>query len=112
MWKLVGVFSLAALVVLGSTVLAQNSGPYQVYGQGHTSCGTWVTEHATNSPNAAAQLAWVLGFVSGYGYTRPGELNETGPDAVTAWIGNYCQAYPLESLASATGTMVHELRLK
>lgn len=112
MWKHVGVVSLAALVALGSTVLAQNSGPYQVYGDGHTTCGTWVTEHATSSSHAAAQLAWVLGFISGYGYTRPGELHETGPDAVTAWIGNYCQAYPRESLARAAGTMVHELRLK
>jgi len=55
---------------------------------------------------------WVLGFVSGGGYTSDRELRITDSGAMAAWIDQYCAAHPLDNVATAAGKLVLELERK
>ena len=57
-----------AVVLLSSSALAQT---YQAIGPGGLSCGTWTADRRMGSadPVALVDAAWVLGFLSGVGFT-------------------------------------------
>jgi hypothetical protein len=88
---------------------AADSGKYMVYGPGTSSCGQWVA--ARRSRQWYEQGVWVLGFVSGYGYSGPA-MAHTDAEAIASWIDNYCQKNPLESIAEAAGRLVEELQAR
>jgi hypothetical protein len=56
--------------------------------------------------------AWVLGFLSGVGYTGKAEyhydpLHGLDRNAVAAWIDIYCWTYPLQDIVDAAAGFVH-----
>jgi hypothetical protein len=78
---------------------------FKIIGAGVDSCGTWMADrHHPRSPDALQDEQWVLGFLSGVGY-EGGEgvdpLNDMEANGVWAWIDNYCQAYPIETITTA-----------
>jgi hypothetical protein len=91
-------------------------GQYNGYGAGTQSCGQWlasrlhgqeVLPHQSDAnPN---NLSWVLGWLSAAGYYLPSALRDTDPDAVAAWVDNYCREHPLEKLQVAAASLVDEL---
>jgi hypothetical protein len=100
------VFALLTSTVL--TAIAQDS---WLYGAGaRTSCGSWVTEHqATENALGLSQTHWVLGFLSGVGWTGT-KLRETDSDAVRQWMTLYCQQHPLEQIHDATKKLIAALQ--
>jgi hypothetical protein len=81
-----------------------------VYGSGvGVSCGTWWAERRDVVLHADA-TQWVLGFLSGVSASGP-VLKQSDHNAIELWIDNYCQANPLDKLATAAAKLVLVLRL-
>jgi hypothetical protein len=90
------------------------------YGVGNSSCGTWTQDRAT-AANAKANArgdpmdrlsaltdeTWVTGFVSGYSHGA--SLKDTDGDALAAFMDNYCQVHPLDTIATAAAALVTDL---
>jgi hypothetical protein len=78
-------------------------------GLGVLSCGTWTD--ARRDRQAFGYEQWVLGFLSGIGYTgwmNYNPLNGLDANAVLAWIDNFCQAHPLDRISTAASLFVFE----
>jgi hypothetical protein len=93
--------ALAAGVLLSLPAQAQT---YNLIGSGTGSCGTWSADRRQPPPVAFQDEQWVLGFLSGIGFVGDGgdnPLNGVDAAAVWGWMDNYCQAHPLESIATA-----------
>ena len=87
---------------------------YFLIGSGNESCGAWTQDRRDKVSNA--QESWVAGFISGvnvvYAVRSPGAGNlgqKTDFYGLMAWIDSYCQAHPLDVLASASIYLVGEL---
>ena len=98
-----------ALAVASSQTYAT---PYYELGAGNLTCGRWVADESTEVVHNA-DLEWVLGFLSGIGYSLSGVANNNpllglDADAVGIWIGNYCQAHPLQAIDKAAVALDEE----
>jgi hypothetical protein len=85
-----------------------------IYGQGTLSCREWSNDRTQATPTLGlslhpAQVAWVLGFVTGANATGP-YLLKTDRAAIEHWIDSHCAANPLTSLAEAAMLLVAALR--
>ncbi len=79
------------------------------YGAG-SSCGSWTKDIAGDSVLHYQAQSWVLGFVSGAGFSGA-ELSATADnEALIAFVTQYCQRNPLNSVARAAGRLVLELK--
>jgi hypothetical protein len=88
--------------------------PRMVYGQGTLSCGEWNTDRTQTTPILGlslhpAQVAWVLGFVTGASVTGP-YLVKTDRAAIEHWVDDYCAANPLTNVAEAAMLLLATLR--
>jgi hypothetical protein len=77
-----------------------------MFGEGTISCGSWASLRRSGSLQAAfGPEQWVLGFLSGIGFTNGALGNDPlrGVDAegVWAWVDNYCHAHSLETVQRA-----------
>lgn len=105
--KRVVVLAILFVPTLGS---AQPQG-YHLLGQGSMSCGLWTA--ARREHLATAPQQWVVGFLSGVGFSKGKEgfdpLDGVDGYAVWAWIDSYCQAHPLDplSLGASTFAAIH-----
>src|SRR6266446_9902039 len=79
-----------------------------IYNPGTESCGN--STAAQDGVARGLKVAWVLGFVSGYNWYRPGEDVTSDAHDLVAWVDNYCLANPLDVIAKAAGRLVDELR--
>ncbi len=104
-----------ALVVLGLTL--QSSAPsaqlkiFVVYGPADVSCGQFTSALGTRR---ATYEWWALGFLSGVGWTRAGEvrLKDTDSEGAIAWVAKYCAEHPLDMVVDAAKSLVAELEPK
>lgn len=104
---------LLALMPGLDTSAGQTDGSFRIYGEGLSSCGEWVSERSANRRTAMVDGAWVLGFVSGVGWSGVrGNLKRTDTAGIEAWMDSYCRANPLKNLAEAAGALVDELATK
>jgi hypothetical protein len=74
------------------------------YGLSPARSWTWTADRRTNVNLYQIDQAWVLGFLSGVGYMGNANLDPLQGlnfHAVTAWIDNYCQRYPLQGIEAA-----------
>jgi len=99
------VISFVLCEVVGTKTTAQTK--YTVYGSGTISCGKWTATTSRTLRNL--DVAWVLGFVSGAGYTGI-DLKHTDNDAMEKWVDVYCASHPLDDLALAAAQLVKALR--
>ena len=86
---------------LGGYVL-HGQGVMQGLGSGLTSCGTWLANRSTPSVTTF-QGNWFNGYLTGY--QDAGNIltarQVTDAAARSAWVDNYCQAWPLNDLTDA-----------
>jgi hypothetical protein len=58
---------------------------------------------------------WVIGYVNGVNaYNNDGRdfLLATDPNAIVAWVDNYCRSNPLEHIFDAAHALVDELLVR
>jgi hypothetical protein len=108
---LVAAALLSGLVVETATTSAARN--FTALGHGNNSCGEWL---AGIPSSHLVMQSWVLGFVSAYNVYGPdssGNLTAgTDSNGLFAWVDNYCQTHPLDSLAQAADQLVITLRLR
>jgi len=87
--------SAASLLALSAGAKAD---AVMVYGQGNTSCGTYIADRASQQQSYGLQFrAWAQGFLSGYVYVHGGDiLKNTDWDGARLWLNNYCLEHPTE----------------
>lgn len=95
--------------VLAVVVIAlspQAGAEYKTYGEGATTCGSWI--EARRNDNYYIKAQWMLGFVSAAGYY--GEKPKfTDASAMVVWVDNYCQQNPLKDFDDGVKALVEEL---
>lgn len=87
-----------------------------IKGAGATSCGSWLKERRNGT--YVVDLNWVLGFVSAYNHylyldsvtNKNGVFGSADPEAVAAWMDNYCSANPLSTPYAGSVELIQELR--
>lgn len=90
------------------------SGAFEAIGQGTVSCGKWTEARQQDHDSAEAVIlsSWINGFISGVNW-RGAEIQNVawGTDraARDGWIDNYCAAYPLDLVVTATVGLINEL---
>ena len=81
-----------------------------IFGIGNQSCGAWTQARAANQWGGLA--GWVGGYFTGLS-EHAGPRNDVtrGIDmpGLLAWIDNYCQAHPLNSVFEASSSLAAEL---
>jgi hypothetical protein len=98
-------------------VLAASFNDPSVLAQGVASCEALNKARSQGTDNASyvQAVAWILGFVTAYteyGVYRPISLKGTDSSALTEWIGNYCQTYPLKTIHEAARALATELEIR
>jgi hypothetical protein len=95
----------AAVLITGPAEAEQES--FAVIGFGTASCKSWTADR--RSGQALGSEQWALGFAAGMANglgPNSGVDPLSGVDAVWAWIDNYCQVHPLETVVNATTEFV------
>ena len=123
--------ALTPVVFLADTVtdhrLAAAAG-FNVWGVGTDSCATYVQEYLADRRGAhrerlRLELSWLQGFLTaengetvagavahGAKYPRDFDILKTADvDALKLWVGNYCNAHPLNSITDAAIGLSKEL---
>ncbi len=97
---------LLAVILISGTALA-----YAGFGVGAESCG-----QVTNNEGVQKGMrSWVGGYLTAYSlWVEEGSGPVTDGDVVGpwAWINNYCQENPLETLAEAAEQLIYAIRDK
>ncbi len=107
--------AIGALLVLFAVPAVADTSPadtFTVRGFGGISCGRWTADRREAGLPAIADQNWVLGFVTGYdAFEGNGDVGrDVDNDALAAWLDTYCQAHPLDNLATASQRLVEALR--
>ena len=103
---------LIALVAIGVMCSRQAEARF-VMGIGAASCGKWSEPHTAGALEANYQ--WVVGFVSGANMFTENDIidrPEVDYAALMAWMDNYCNAHPLDTVQVAAFKLVRELEAK
>ena len=78
--------------------------------RGPASCGSWIKERVKDGWPATANTNWLIGYLSGMVvYSRKDFIKGTDNDSLEAWVDNYCNANPLDSLDDAGIELAIEL---
>jgi hypothetical protein len=85
----------------------QNSG-YLVYGAGADSCAAWLRE-ARGSSSRRVHVGWLLGFVSGAGWSAVGDQRDTTLDEATTFVTTFCLENPTLLLHQGAAALVRHL---
>ena len=103
--------TLMLIPLMSSAAMAQTL-HVNVVGAGQESCGAW-TQAEPNTLEYNEQQEWLWGFVTSYNtYVAVSNGNVArGGDGygMTAWVGNYCRAHPLDSVEIAAAKLIAEL---
>jgi hypothetical protein len=83
-----------------------------IMGSGASSCGTWSADRRLGGTVAIPEMEWATGFLTGVGFmgASQGIAPLDGldhPQGVWAWIDNYCQAHPIETIAEAAAAFFY-----
>jgi hypothetical protein len=106
-------YLMLALTITVSASVAQARDAPVGLGEGIISCGTWITDRK-NPALATTDNAWLLGFISAFNLYML-SIDEdvargTDKRGLIAWINNYCSVHPLDSLESASASLILELQ--
>jgi hypothetical protein len=100
-----------AVALLTSPAMADT---VRMIGAGAASCGTWTADRQQRSTGrhslSLMDEQWVLGFLSGIavmGDESVDPLRRMDAEGVWAWVDNYCQAHPIETISSAAIEFFH-----
>jgi hypothetical protein len=103
-------FATAALSVLSSGVAESR----MQRGLGGNSCGTWTEARQSDSSERPLMSNWVIGYVNGVNMrdSQQDILLTTDPNAIVAWMDNYCGAHPLDQVWTGAFHLVKELEAR
>lgn len=108
MRPLIWIFLLACL-----SVNSLNSFAGSIWGAGGLSCGTWFQYRQSED---LTLMTWIQGFLSSYnhfvysGSNPNGIFGSADNRSIVAWMDNYCQRHPLESVYEGTLELIEELK--
>ena len=117
MRRLILAMIVAVTAGLGGIETASAEGPALTAGIGGLSCGTWTRQRGQGGVQADIDREWILGFVTGVKWDRAtspgtrGSLLGQGID-VKAWfafVDNYCQTHPADTVLKAAIGLIREL---
>ncbi len=100
---------LVVLSILTSSAFANDA----IIGAGATTCGKWVKNRKTDA--YYHQLNWVLGYISAYNNyvntdsSEYGVIGNADSDSIAAWMDNYCQKNPLDTIAKGSVELIKVL---
>lgn len=110
---------LALLLLCSTTSTAYADIPFNVYGAGSATCGTWVTARkAVADGYNVRELVlqqWMQGYISAVGglYSRQNvAFRDSDITAMSMWIDNYCQSNPLEMFINAVWKLTEALKVR
>jgi hypothetical protein len=111
MRRMIAAAAVALLVGGVGGYVLHGQGGLRVLGSGTISCGKWVEYRPDN---AEQEENWVNGYLTGRQEDGPGlTANQTGDLAGrNAWIDQYCQGHPIDSLLEASRALLRALRAK
>ena len=81
---------------------------YTIYGHGNSSCGEWLAERKKDGWGTIVKEAWVIGFVSGAGYTGP-PMKQSDTAGLLAFMDQHCTSHPLEKMEAGARALVNRL---
>jgi hypothetical protein len=107
--------TLLCAVCLATAAPAAHAQPYQIYGAGAASCGTWTDARKEGGARADALEAWVEGFLTGTNALLA--VKDEGPDVAAStdmsgilkWLDRYCADHPLDRITAASMALIAEL---
>jgi len=106
--KLIG--TLLAIVLLSP---ASSFAEYKsIRGVGTASCGQWTAHRKQRDLLTSAFESWLMGYLSAFATWKEGGmemLDATDNEAFVAWVSNYCEAHPLDSIDSAALSLISEM---
>lgn len=93
---------------LSLILFSNNASAYNMGGAGNLSCAKWVEDNDVSNKGIirAAELSWILGFLSGIGYTGVNgadPLHNTDKESVESWVDAYCHTNPNSTVGNASG---------
>jgi hypothetical protein len=99
-------------VVIPSLAMAQQG---FVRGAGNASCGAWILGRADTKGSFTLQSdreSWVMGYISAYNiFVGHSDVAKgTDPKGLFGWIDNFCANNPLDTVESATFSLISQLR--
>ena len=102
-----GAAFLSVLLAVLQAEAANIDEAFLVLSNGTETCGAML---ADNQPALAADVEWVLGYISGLNRHAPPGERYAGSSfrhgaSVSAWLQNYCQTHALDSLAQAADAL-------
>ena len=93
-------------LVLSATVF--NAQAFTV--RGTMSCGVWVKDRQEKGWPMTANIAWLVGYLSGLASGSAKDiLRTTDGESVLLWVDNYCQKNPLKDVDDAGFDLFLEL---
>jgi hypothetical protein len=79
------------------------------YGTGLQSCGAYLNDREQQNADEVAFVDWLSGYLSGVNATSSHTnniLGNTNLKVAVDWLGNYCRAHPLTTVAEALGVLL------
>ena len=106
--------AVALLFVLGTVSPASAR---TIMGEGVASCGAWTEtarERREKPFKRTLHETWLLGYLSGVNaaFVETDFLTKADAPAITAWIDNYCQTNPLETIQRASNELIRALQAR
>ncbi len=105
--------AMCGLLLNGGAEAADASGTYTTFGTGNITCESWLEDRTKDGAQAWQRQEWLLGYLSAYNnWVHRGQNVAEGRDAkgMFAWIDAYCREHPRDILATATESLILELR--
>ena len=115
--KLFGKGSAAALLLAVFLISGTAAGfQYYAFGSGLDSCGSWTAaKEAESYKKQAIFRSWIEGYMTAYSRwveRGSGPVGATLSPGAWAWVDNYCQDNPLESVGDAAEQMIDAIKAK
>jgi hypothetical protein len=92
------------IVIAGFCALPARAETYTFLSNGLDSCGQYL---AAGQVRQDTDVEWVLGFISGANWAATTQNDRhvgssfTDPEAINAWVEQYCRGHPLDKIADA-----------
>jgi hypothetical protein len=102
--------ALSAVAALACGQATAQPAPVMFRYMGPISCGSWPKDEPHTRPGKALMLNYVLGYLSRASVAHKRDLlAHVDPASVSAWMDNYCQTHPLDTILRGADVLEEEL---
>lgn len=103
--------ALAFGIAIANMTFTQTASAQGVYIVGGKSCGEWIKYRQDGGWDKTVVQNWLMGYLSGIAVgARKDFLRRAEGESVYLWVDQYCNANPLDRVATAADKLVNELR--